>query len=569
MQTLLSIIIAVLVFVTTVALPANAQTNDDITLQTRLEQNTLSWLIDKTRLILANVQIDDKLSDEVILDRAPEFDMGELSNDADFTHMQELISSVFHVDLKNAVIRLRIPKVQYRIAGVHAKPISLDVHDPVLDLRVQAQLNGVYAKLSEGIQADLMIPNPTTGILESYLTASVEPLSIEIPKTAEAMKLEIDFETLRGSDFKFNLKSVNLDAVPDYVIRNQKSMTILAGAAQKSGLTADHISVNPIYLRINSMSRTFKFDAFKPILQKKLPQIMSSVLALVGESLKNKIGPRILQTVFDSRIKSDLVVSNANIYTRYVTALFSQPDTNQLSLGVQGDLCTAEAYNRYHEQCTQFEPRTEPVRAVSVTDKQKAQEELRDLLARGKTDIALSISEEYINRLIRTTIDAKAWDEMLAEDHLAIGPKGVFVVFDQRTKNPELFLDLYYLGDKGVEKVFVNPKHPIRFPLRMSTSLSFVLKEEIPFLVIKTEKLLSDANEVINGIPQYGLNSKLVPLLKRKIAKMVIDMASKLEGKNAVEMDIPVMKGVGLEKATYEATPYGRLNIYIKIDPAI
>jgi hypothetical protein len=61
----------------------------------------------------------------------------------------------------------------------------------------------------------------------------------------------------------------------------------------------------------------------------------------------------------------------------------------------------------------------------------------------------------------------------------------------------------------------------------------------------------------------------LVPLLKRKIAKMVIDMASKLEGKNAVEMDIPVMKGVGLEKATYEATPYGRLNIYIKIDPAI
>jgi hypothetical protein len=560
---LLLIIFAVLS--QTAALNVQAQTSEDMILQARLEQKSLSWLIDKTRLILANSHIDDKLNAETTIDKDPVFTMDELSKDPEFVAMRDMMSKVFKVDLKNAVIRLRIPKIQYKIDTIHANPLAMNIQDPVLNLKVQAILKGVYVKLTQGLQADFMIPNPTTKVLESYLTATLDPVSIDIPQTIEPLNFEVNFEAKRDQEFHYALKSYNLDTIPPYVDRNQKLMTILAGVDQKGGLTAEHIKVNPIIVRLNNLTRSVNFDTFKPVLQKKMPQIITNVLSLLGTSLRNSIGPKILTQVFSSSMKSDLIVANTNLYTRFATALFSQPESNQLSLGVQGDLCTAETYNRYHEQCQSYEPKPEPIRTISVADKQKGLEELKDVLARGNADVALSISEEYVNRLLRTTINAKLWDDMLTEDHLAIGPKGVFVIFNKKTQNPELFLDLLYLGDKGIQKLFVNPNNPIHFPLRMSTSLGFTLKDEVPYLTIKTEKLLSDINEIIYGIPEYDLTTKMVPLLKKKIGNMVIKMASKLEGKNAVQMDIPVFKGLGLEKTSYEVSPYGRLNLYFKL----
>lgn len=542
-----------------------AQSTDDLFLQTRLEQKSLSWLIDKTRLILANVKIDDKFAAEITIDKDPIFTMEGLSNDPDFIRIRDLMGSIFKVDAKNAVLRLRIPKLYYRIDAIHAKPLKLDVNDPMLDLRVEAQLHGLYVKLTEGIQADFMIPNPTTHVLESYFTATVEPLSVDIPNTIDPMRFEVEFETLRDQMFKYTLKSYNLNTVPDYVNQNQSLMSILAGTTPTVGLNASHIRINPVTVRLNQLSRSIDFESFKPILQKKMPQVISGMLDVVGNSLKNTLGPRILRGVFSNGTRSDIVASNSNIYTRYSTAFFSQPDSNQLSLGVKGDLCTTEHYNQYHEQCTQYEPKVDPVRVIPTADKQKAQEDLRTLLARGDADVALSVSEEYMNRLLKTTIDAKLWNEMLSEEHLGVGPKGVFVIFNQKTQTPELFLDLLYFGDKGIQRIFVNPRNPIRFALRMSTSLHFNLKDETPYLTIRTEKLLSDVYEIINGIPEYDLTPKLVPLLRKKIARMIINMAGSLEGKTAVEMDLPVFQGLGLEKTRIEVSPYGRLNLYFKI----
>ena len=545
---------------------ALAQSPDDLLLQTRIDAKSTSWLIDKTRLILSNVKIDDKLTGEVDIANQPQFLLTEISQDPNYVRIRDLMGSIFKVDAKNAVIRLRIPKLAYQVQSIHAEPLSMNVQDPTIDLKVNALLQGISVQLTQGVQADFMIPNPKTHELESYFTAYVDPISLTVPKSLPPVRFEIDFETRRESAFYYTLKGYNLDAIPGYVAQNQAAMTILAGTAPNQGpLTVDHIRVNPVTVRLNQLSRSVEFDEFKPILQRQMPNLITQVMNLVGTALKNSMGPQILQSVFSSGTRSDVVVSNSHLYSRYSTVSFSQPVTNQLSLGVQGDLCTAETYDRYHEQCVQHEPKAEPVRDIPANVKQAARDELTQTLARGDADVGLSVSEEYINRLLKTTIDADLWDDMLADDHLAIGPMGAFTVFDQKTQHPVLYLDLYYLGDKGIQKVFVNSRNPIRFALRLSTSLSFVLKDEVPYLVIKIDKLLSDMNEIIYGIPEYNLRPKLVPLLKKKIARMVIDMATKLEGTTALEMDLPVFTGLGLEKTRCEISENGRLNIYFKI----
>lgn len=545
------------------ATAAFAQTPTDITFHTRVEKDTLSYLVDKTRVILNNAQVEDILTGEALIESMPTFTLEEMTSDPAMLQLRDVFASVFKTELKNAHVRLRVPKAYYQIKKLKVNPEGLSVNDPTLTLSVQAVIEGLKTELTEGLQADIMIPNKE-GKLESFLTATLDPVSLEIPASMEGMSFGVVFDTIRDQGFKFKLKSYDTSGLPSYVERNKSQLRILS-ALTRSPVSADQIKINPVVVRLNSLTRSVNFDSFKPVLQKRMPQIVSSILGLLGNSLKNTLGPRILNAVFSNDTRSEMLITTEYIHTRYKTAMFSQPLKDQLMIGVEGGLCTAKSFKEFAGDCYARAEPYEPVREITKEDEQKGLDEITQNLAQGKSDLTISLTENYINRLIKTTIDAELWDERLEEDHLSLGPKGVFAVFDKRTQEPEMFIDLYYSGEGGIQGLFVNGRRPIRFPLRLSTSVSFPIKDGVPHLVIKTEKLLSDQWEIINGIPEYGLDSRLVRLFKKKIARMIIKMASKLEGQVAVDLDFPVMKDVGLEKTTYEATPYGRLNWYFKL----
>ena len=99
----------------------------------------------------------------------------------------------------------------------------------------------------------------------------------------------------------------------------------------------------------------------------------------------------------------------------------------------------------------------------------------------------------------------------------------------------------------------------------MTTSLQFDLKDSVPHITIKTGKLMSTADDIINGIPEFNLDSHLIPALKKKIASMILKMAAQDENQIVLSMDIPLFTGLGLEKTTYETSQYGRLNLYFKL----
>ena len=134
------------------------------------------------------------------------------------------------------------------------------------------------------------------------------------------------------------------------------------------------------------------------------------------------------------------------------------------------------------------------------------------------------------------------------------------------TNTPDLYLDIIYTGDgTGIAGAVINERHPIHFPLRLSTSLTFDPRDGTPYMVLKTVKVMSDVDEIIDGDPQYGLTSELTLVLKRQVAKKIIKMAEPLEGKTAFELELPIFKGVGLENTWYEVSAHGRVNLYFKL----
>ncbi len=537
---------------------------DDLILQTRIDPLSTSWLIDKTRVILNNTDIGDFLTDETTLDSDPYLTMDDLSSDPVFINVQNMISSVFHVDARSAVLRIRIPKIYYSVHSLHAKPKKLNVDDPILNLDATAQIQGVDIGLNDGIQIDFMITNPKTKAMESYLTAFLDPATVQVPESLEPAEFDVSLEAVRDTAFHFNLKSFNLDSLPVYVA-NHLNDIITTDNKSHGPITSNQIRVNPVTIRLSSLSRSVEFEPFKPLIQKRMKNILGTIITQVGSALKTTIGPKILKTVFSKSLPTGLSINTDALYTRFDTALFSQPNRDQLSLGIAGTLCTLDLYAKYRDDCVNHVPAQPPVRILSDIDQQTARDELESKLAQAQADVVTSVSEEYLNRLLKTTIDAKLWDAMMQEDHLKLGPKGAFIILNKSNQAPELFIDVIYEGNKGITGILINPNHPIRFPLRISTKLGFQIEKGSPKILITTEKVLSTPEEIIRGIPEYDLPSHLVFGLKKKIASLILKMAKPLEGKNAIEMALPIFKGLGLEKTWYETSAYGRLNLYFKI----
>jgi hypothetical protein len=523
----------------------------------------MEWLIEKTLLILNNAEIDDGLTgvttieDEILT-------LDEISTDPAVEKVRTLVTSVFRVDAAKAVLRIRIPKLSYKVHSLRASAKRLDVTDPVMNIDAAARIQGVDIGLPEGVQVDLMVPDSKTGVLNRFLSATLAPSQVKVPSTLEPAEFEVSLQAIRDDNLSFKLTGYKLDTLPPYVERHVNEIET-SELTTGGPITADQIAVQPVYVRVNQLSRTIDFSVFKPLIQKKMKGILTTIILEVGKSLKTSIGPSILKSIFKESLPSTLAISSEPFYTSFKVRSFSQPKRDQFQLGVAGGLCTLEMYRRFGVNCVNETPIPDPVRVIAPDVRRLAIEEISSVLASGKADVATSVSEEFLNRLIKTAIASKLWDEMLAEDHLKLAEKGAFVILDQKGPAPELYLDLHYSGKGGFEGIFINSRRPIRFPLRIATKVSFPLENGIPKLVITTEKVLSDADEIIRGIPQYGLPSKLVCGLRKKIARMILRMSKKLEGRNMMELPLPIFKGIGLEKTWMESSEHGRMNIYFKI----
>lgn len=542
-----------------------ASPTDDIFLQTRTDQTAMDWLLDKSSGMLTNLKLGPGIRGSNKMNREWFFTAEELKVTPGFVTLQAIFSKVFHSDMNNAQLRVRIPDLSYDIGSVVAKAKSLTSMDPFLNLYSEVSMGGgIKIGLTSGMQLDLMIPNPSTKELESYLTALVEPLSVLIPKELPPAIFEIGYQAVRGDTLQFNQTISNLDLLPRYIRAHQNELVIKVDRTQ-SMLTADQIVINPVTVKLGKLSRTLNFAEFRPIIQSKLNDIIAKVIPALGDGLKTSIGPRILESIDSYETRSDFQFENKNLFARYSMGKFSNPAVRQVAFSISGHSCTAELYAQYKLNCVSKGEAYEPAREVSDQDHALAKSEVSQRLENGDAMIALSISEEYINRLLKTTIDAKLWDQTLDDDNLYLGEKGAFMVFNHASREPELILDLYYYGDGSrLQKFLINENKPIHFPLRMGLHANFELRNGSPFLVFKTQEVKSTQDEIINGLEEYGIESHLVWGFKSKTSKLILNMAGEMAGKTALEMELPLLKGMDLEKTWFETSPYGRINLYIK-----
>lgn len=545
-----------------------AANNDDLMLQLRTDQTSLNWLIQKTTALMKKDDQADMVSGATAVSDIT-IPLNSILGNSIYLDLASKIGGIFHLAVKDAALRVRVPSLGYRVHKVSVTPRSLNIQDPKLEIDTQVEIQGITADLAQGLQIDFMMTNPDHKKVESYFTAFIDATSIIIPKTLEPIRVDVDLQATRDTDLNFELKNPDVSGFANYLKKHAQDITTRVDSTQKP-LSVDQMRVNPVMMHITpSIVGTFAFDAFKPLIQNQMQSILSGIFAAVGDSLKHTIGPSLLQKNFSTKTRDDLVVANPTLYTRLSTSLFSQPEPTQLAINFAADICTGDLYKKYGASCTNHETQFSAHRVISDEDLAQGKKQITDKLASQQADLALSVSEDFINRLIKTSLETNLWDS-LAQYNVKIGPKGAFLVFNKETQNPDVYVDVVFMGDtpKDVTNILINKKHPIRFPIRLSTALSFPIIKDVPHLKVNLKQLDSTPREITKGIPEYDMPSKLLPfnLFKGKIVKRVqaeVD-AYLATNKAIVDFPLPMLTGFSLDQVSYEASPYGRLNLYFK-----
>ncbi len=201
-----------------------------------------------------------------------------------------------------------------------------------------------------------------------------------------------------------------------------------------------------------------------------------------------------------------------------------------------------------------------PARERRVITKEQTDRSLREInrfLVENKANIAVSVSEHYLNQLIQSTIQAGLWERELAGKEFRLGPETAFVISDTRGPNFSLYLDIIHKL-KGAQRILVG-RDEIRFPIKFKVGLKVIDKDGIPTLQIFVNKVDTDQKLILEGMPQYGLPTSVSSVrFKKKVIKAILEDVAGFEGNMLVELKLEEFKDTYLERLQFSSDGAGR-----------
>jgi len=227
---------------------------------------------------------------------------------------------------------------------------------------------------------------------------------------------------------------------------------------------------------------------------------------------------------------------------------------------MSGDFCPSEFYKSQGEDCI-LNKVTRPVKSrITPALNEESTRIMRSDIDRGNANIVVSISEDYINKLLVSTYDAGLWDTMLADAGVKMGPNKVFIRMDEKGSNSgTLYMDMLYTVKK-IERLAIGAKE-VRFPLVMKVGLRIKQEKQIPTFIINMESIDTSDATLLNGIPEMGVVSNIHTLrLKKKVLSALRKETAGLANTDVLELRYPELRGLGLDKVNFVSDGNGRMN---------
>lgn len=178
-------------------------------------------------------------------------------------------------------------------------------------------------------------------------------------------------------------------------------------------------------------------------------------------------------------------------------------------------------------------------------------------------NIAVSVSEHFLNQIAQAAIDSGAVD--LSNQGFTFGPEKLFVLAEKKGEALSLYLDIIYKLS-GSRRVLVG-RPELRFPVKLNIGLKIVETEADPRLQIKVLKVDTTDELLINGLKKYGLLSNVRSArFRKKVLSAIREDLSDFDGKLLVDLELKELRGTSLDRLNFSSDGLGRATAVLNLE---
>ena len=459
----------------------------------------------------------------------------------------------FDIDLNVGNIKLGAKKI---IVALEAPIAETGEIGQIIQIEFENPILSTSSTLTAGTVSDFNTNNFNIDFnLKTYLEdgayrfgvsqGSFDDLGIYVENNHEQIDLDLGtvYPTnptvlLWGGDEVWIAAREECDCIKDLLLEEQPSLTEL----ELQQIKIHHVDIAE-YLSKYSVQ-------FKTILMREMMKIV-----------RDGAGEELLKMLEEFPLQRELWINMDPLYTYMKVDEIGAINTSKQDLAIvmSGAFCLVDEYEDKEKlaQCMdqQFNYKYPgPTTHRSMENSIKA-------LEKGFTEdnLVVSVSEDYINRVLLKTIESGSWDESLERYGLAVNkknPNPIVVRLDKAGDSATAFLDLEYIGFAFWQKLFLGKRAPVQVPIQVDATVEILNDiNNVPVLNIKIVGANMTDDFLLNGNESIGLKSSLgkFKLLKGLLLKIIKNqLQAQIEDNESIEIELP---------NTFQNTPLNEVKI--------
>lgn len=296
-----------------------------------------------------------------------------------------------------------------------------------------------------------------------------------------------------------------------------------------------------------------------------LEQIYQTISESAGTYIKKQVEQFDLNRQFWIPTVNDML--DYPLFARFNIENIVSNDYENVMVTMSGDLCTPAEIKEHGIACADIEENYHPVRKVKNDQFVRSLIDMQAGLINGESDLIVSVSEDYLTRLVKKTYQAGLWDENFKEYDIALNdanPNNMFVIAEKKGDTSSLYMDIYYSNLSFIERLMVGKKK-IRIPLKFDVKIHIEKRNGVPYLIFTLKDVDSSKDFLLNGRRDFNLPGVSLKRFKRsffKEAKKVLNEAVGTE----IEIEIPELRDMSLETVVFKSNGKGRVLAKLSIN---
>ena len=523
---------------------AHASEQQNIVMKSRLDLQSSGSFIKRIRTFLINNDFGDPYNRRVenpvvvdfnqVLDELPENTVSWIKE----------LQSFLNIKLFESSYKLKIENFSYTIQSFNSELNPLESGLNRVDYVTLNYVQGLKLAASKIIfQVEL---NRTTN--GSPIVFDIELISPEFVLSPEAtFELPMGWHTaLLPDSMLLSLHTINLSKVFEKIVSRPDLIE----------LHIQEVNMPVVSIRVGSKEVTFNKEKIKKFMLLRKNDMKLAILDLLSTRMEERFSNILKdkpQEIFLPRIFT--IKSSINSIFDLKT-LNAEQSSRLLEASLDGHFCANE--NGFvDDSCRTAQFPTKMRRTIDKQTFDQSMKEIDLLFMEKRANVAISISEHYLNQLITAADQAKIFD--LGGEGFSLGSEKAFVLAEEKGEGFYLYLDIIYKL-KGSQRILVG-RSELRFPVRLSIGLKMILVDEVPRLQIKVLAVKTDEKLLVEGLPQYQLGTNVDSVrFRSKVVASILEDIGPFDQKLLLDLELEELKGTYLEQLSFFSDGKGRAN---------